>query len=212
MTVRSSGRCHRHPGGVGARLGALAAVLLALGCTARQVTVTERSGAEQEPLVRSLERAAAGLDVSRLRGRPVSLELVGLTRDAGFAREFLAARLQARGVDVVTDRGRAALHLRVFASILGIDRGDTLLGVPAFQVPVLAIPVPEIPLFKWVRHRGTAEMQVFVLDPKTDRFVERFPDSVGRAKLDQFTVLLVIGFSVSDLDERPPTEAPSPAD
>lgn len=52
---------------------ALMAMLLVLagGCSARQVTLTDRSGIEQELLVRSLERAVAGLDVSRLTGRRV---------------------------------------------------------------------------------------------------------------------------------------------
>jgi hypothetical protein len=44
--------------------------------------------------------------------------------------------------------------LRVFATALAVDTADSLVGVPAMQVPVLAFPIPEIALFKWERSRG----------------------------------------------------------
>lgn len=180
------------------------ATLLALGagCGGRQVTVTDRSAVEQELLVRSLERAVAQLDVSALTGRRVAMDLLALSRDQGFARDFVAARLQRRGVEVVTDAARAELRLKVFATVLGVDKGETLLGVPALQVPVVSVPIPEVALFKWVRHRGAAEVQLYVYDPLTDRLLGDVAAALGRAKFDQFTVLLVIGFTVSDLDER----------
>ena len=177
-------------------------LVLAAGCSARQVTLTDRSGIEQELLVRSLERAVAGLDVSRLTGRRVALELYALTKDQAFARQFVAARLERRGVDVTADTSQADLRLKVFATVLGVDRGETLLGIPALQVPVVAVPIPEIALFKWVRHRGAAEIQVYAYEPRTDRLVGDVPAALGRSKYDQFTVLLVIGFTVTDLDQR----------
>jgi hypothetical protein len=175
---------------------------LAAGCSARHVTVSDRSAVEQELLVRSLERAVARLDLTALAGRRVVVELLALTRDQGFAREFVAARLQRRGVEVVSEAARADLRLKVFATVLGVDRGETLLGVPALQVPVVSVPIPEIALFKWVRHRGAAEIQLYGYDPRTDQLVGDVTAALGRAKFDQFTVLLVVGFTVSDLDDR----------
>lgn len=184
-------------------LALLASLVLAgAGCGGREVTVTQRSGVEQELLVRSLERAVGRLDIRSFVGRPVTLELRALTDDQAFAREFVTARLQRRGVEVVHDATKAALHLKVFATVLGVDRGETLLGVPALQVPVVSVPIPEIALFKWQRHRGAAEMQVYLYDPRTDQLVGDVPSALGRAKYDRFTVLLVIGFTVSDLDQR----------
>jgi hypothetical protein len=187
-----------------------ATLLLAAGCTARQVTVSDRSAVEQELLVRALERAVAHLDVSGLTGRRVALELFALSRDQAFAREFVAARLERRGVDVTGDAARADLRLKVFATVLGVDRGETLLGVPALQVPVVTIPIPEIALFKWVRHRGAAEVQVYAYEPRTDRLLDSVPAALGRSKFDQFTLLLVIGFTVTDLGERAEPTAPDP--
>ena len=181
----------------------LLTVLLVAGCAApRQATVTHRSAVEQELIVRSLERAIARLDVERLLGRRLALDLFALTGDQSFAREFVTVRLQRRGLEVIGDATKADVRLKVFATVLGVDRGETLIGIPALQAPIVSIPIPEIALFKWTRHRGTAEIQVYAYDPRTDQLVEGVPAAVGRAKYDEFRVLLVIGFVVSDLDER----------
>ena len=190
-----------------ARLAAVVAVGAALsGCGATRVTLTERSGLEQLLLVRSIERAVAALDTTPLLGRRVNLELIALTRDQGFAREYVVTRLQERGVSVVMDPAQADMRLKVFATALGVDRGETFLGIPAFTAPVITVPIPEISLFKWVRNRGLAEVQVFVYDPRTDTFLSRVPDGVGRAKYDDFTFLIVFGFTVTDLDRHPHAE------
>ena len=181
----------------------LVTTLLISGCaTPRQATVTQRSAVEQELIVRSLERAVAALDVERLLGRRVVFDLFALTGDQGFAREFVTARLQRRGLDIITDATKADVRLKVFATVLGVDRGETLIGTPALQAPIVSIAVPEIALFKWIRHRGMAEIQLYAYDPNTDQLVEGVAAALGRAKYDEFKVLLVIGFAVSDLDER----------
>ena len=190
-----------------ARLAALVAVGCSLaGCGATRVTLTERAALEQLLLVRSIERAVARLDTTPLLGRRVNLELFALTRDQGFAREYVVTRLQERGVAFVADPAQADMRLKVFATALGVDRGETFLGIPAFTAPVVTVPVPEIPLFKWVRNRGHTEVQVFLYDPRTDTFLSRVPDGVGRAKYDDFTFLIVFGFTVSDIDKHPHTE------
>jgi hypothetical protein len=57
---------------------------------------------------------------------------------------------------------------------------------------------------KWTRNRGQSEMRVFAFDARTGELVDQLPPGVGRSKPDDFTVLLVIGFSVSDADKRIP--------
>jgi hypothetical protein len=181
----------------------LVGVVLAIaGCGGRQVTLTARSGTEQQLLVRSLERAVAQLDTRQLVGRRVRLDLLAMTGDEAFAREFTRARLERRGVRVVRDASPPDVLLRVFATTLAVDRGETLLGIPALQVPIVSVPIPELPLFKWLRHRGLVEMQAYVYDPATDRLLDVLPTALGHAKVDGFTVLFVISFGVDDLDER----------
>jgi hypothetical protein len=176
-------------------------VALSSACTTARITATTRSSVEQRLLVRSLERAAARLDTGPLLGRPVRIEMYGLTPDYIFARDFLRARLEARGLRV-TAGADADVTLQIFATALAVDTADTLLGIPSMQVPVLAVPIPEIALFKWERSRGHAEIQLYTYDAN-GQLVSRLPDALGEAKYDRYTILIFVSFSASDLDEAP---------
>jgi hypothetical protein len=183
---------------------------------------TQPSGIAQQLLIRSLERALGQLDFQRLVGHTVDLEVFvqagnqglvspGLVGQAilsqgfvnqGFVKEFVVMWLKSHGVRVATVSPE--LRLKMFVAVLGTDRGETLIGLPAFQAPILNVPIPEIALFKWTRNRGQSELRVFAVDGKTDDFVEQLPIGVGHAKSDDFTLLLFIGFSSADVDQRAP--------
>jgi len=207
------------------RLDVLLAVLAGLAIAGCSVTSglgpTQPSGTTQQLLIRSLERALTQLDLSRIGNRTVDADVLvqagnqGLVSQAivnqvvnqgfvnpAFVQEFVRIWLKAHGVRMVSDS--PDLKLKVFTSVLGTDRGETLLGIPAFQAPVVNVPVPEIAFFKWTRNRGQSELRVFALDGKTGDFVEQLPIGVGHAKVDDYIILLLISFSVDDLDKRPP--------
>ena len=106
----------------------LCILALLAGCgISTQITNTQRSSIEQQLLVRSLERALAALDVRQLRGKIVSVDFYGLTPDKDFAKEFFTAWLQGQQIQIATDPKAAQLHLKVFASVLGVDQGSHLL-------------------------------------------------------------------------------------
>ena len=185
----------------------LALVVLGLGglagaCTTTRATATTRSSVEQRLLVRSLERAAIRLDTSSLVGHRVRLELFTLTNDAHFAREFMRARLETRGVRFAGPGEEADVSIQVFAAALAVDTADTLVGLPAMQAPVLAVPIPEIALFKLERSRGHAEVQTYVYD-SSGRLLTRLRDAKGEARFDRITLLIFIGFTRTDIDVPP---------
>jgi len=137
---------------------ALAALLLA-GCAASvELSATAPSATGQLLVFRALERAAAGLDLTRLRGRRVALEVISQLDDRKsaqkFAAEYLETWMRARGVAVGADHPE--LRVQAYLLTLGSDLGRTFLGIPAFQVPVVSIPIPEIAIFKWQRSHGVA--------------------------------------------------------
>jgi hypothetical protein len=189
-----------------ARLPVLAAASLCVllgGCSVTSgLLPTQPTGVTQQLVIRSLERGLAGLDLSRFAGRGVDVDVLAQAGNEAFVKEFVVAWLKAHGVRTVSTD--PALRLRVFATVLGTDRGETLIGLPAFQAPILNVPFPEIALFKWTRNRGQTELRVFAFDGKTEDFVDQLPPGIGRAKSDDFTVLLFIGFSVTDLDKPVP--------
>ena len=170
------------------------------------MTATERSSIEQRLLVRSLERAAVRLDTTALLGQRVKIDLFTLTSDAYFAREFLRARLETRGVRFTGDGDAADVTIQVFAAALAVDTTDTLVGLPSMQAPVLAVPIPEIALFKLERSRGHAEMQTYTYD-RSGQLITRLGDAKGEARYSRVTLLIFITFAVTDIDD-PPVEPP----
>ena len=181
--------------------------LLLAGCaSATIIHPTSPSATSQLLVFRALERAVARLDLTGLRGRRIALEVISQLYDHYFAAAYLETWLRAHGVTVVSaspDR-----RLQVYLLTLGTDQGQTFVGIPPLQIPVLSIPIPEIAIFKWVRSRGRADMRVYAFDPVSGAFQEMLPETTGRSKFDDFTILIVVGFTVTDIEEPLPGSPP----
>jgi hypothetical protein len=190
------------------RAVAVAALTTLAGCaSSSQLIPTQPSAVTQQLVVRSLERALMPLDVTRFAGRRVSLELSAQQPTTQtFVREFVTAWLQARGVRVAYESQE--LKLKVIASVLGSDRGETFFGIPPLQSTLIGIPTPEVSLFKWVRNRGLTEMSIYVFDAATDTFLETLGPGIGRSMQDDVTILIIVNFTKTDVEDRPP---PDPA-
>jgi hypothetical protein len=188
----------------------IAAVVVAssvVGGCAMTPTATARSVIEQRLLARSLERAVAQIDVSMFQGKRVFLDLAALTADQTYARTYVAAELRQQGVLIVGDASESEVRIQVIAPGLGVDQGETLIGVPATMVPLLGVPIPEVALFKWTRHRGMTELKFYAYDSKDGHPFEVAPTALGRSRYSQFTVLVILRFTRDDIDKSP---SPSP--
>jgi hypothetical protein len=75
-------------------------------------------------------------------------------------------------------------------------------GAPAFPVPVLGFAMPEIALFKDVRHSGHAEVEIYTIDGETGKFVDQSLPAIGEAQYDDYTITIVVHFTRSDIEER----------
>jgi hypothetical protein len=187
------------PAPVRCAVAALVGVLLGGCALASQIGTTAPTGITQQLLIRSLERALTDLDTAHIGSRPVVLEVAVQAGNEAFVKDFVTTWLKAHGVRVAPESPE--LKLKMFVSVYGTDRDQTLIGVPAFQAPVVNVPVPELAFFKWVRNRGQAELRLWAFDRKGDVVMDAPAPGVGRAKYDDFTVLLLLGFSLSDVDK-----------
>jgi hypothetical protein len=179
------------------------ASLLVGGCAVTpQITNTSHSSIEQELLVSSLERGFKTLDIQRFNGATVTVDFYGLTPDKDFAKEYLIAWLQAHQVNIVTDPKEAQLRVKVFAPVLGVDQAQSFIGTPAFTVPFLGVTIPEVALFRDVKHSGHTALESFTIDEDSGKFLDKSPTAVGRSEYDDYTVLIVIHFSRSDVEQR----------
>jgi hypothetical protein len=177
-------------------------LFLASCSVSTRISPTQRSGIEQQLLTRSLERAFEQLDTARFRGKSAALEVYGLTDDRRFAEALLAADLQESGLKLEENSENADLRLKVFLTAFGIDRGETLLGVPGFSAPVVNLPVPEIALFKSERNRGYTQLRLFAFDEVSQKLLQKSELVEGRSKYDHYKVLLLINFTLDDVDRE----------
>jgi hypothetical protein len=153
-------------------------------------------------LTTSFERALATLDTHEFTGKTVTVDFFGLTADKDFAKELFTAWLQEQQVQIATDPKQAQLHLKVFAPVLAVDQGDSFVGAPAFTVPILGFVMPEISLFKNARHSGHAAVEVFAIDADTGKFVDKTPPAIGETDYNDYTVMILIHFTRSDMETR----------
>ena len=180
---------------------ALMGCLLAGGCSlAGQLPPTKPAGVTQQLLIRSLERALAQLDLGKLQGPGVNIDVFVQDGNQAFIKEFVTAWLRAHGVRTVSESPE--IKAKVFASVYGTDSDRTFIGIPAFQVPVVNVPFPEIALFKWERNRGQTELRIYEFEGKTDTPLAPQAPGVGRSKYDNFTVLIIFGFTLSDVEKH----------
>jgi hypothetical protein len=135
-----------------------------------------------------------------LQGRTVSLEVFHHGGPETLVKEFIVAWLRAHGVRTVSTS--PDLKVKAFSGVLGTDTDYTLFGIPAFQAPVVNVPVPEIAIFKWQRNHGVAEIRLFEFDGKTEEFIAAPPIAVGRARLDKYTILIFFGYTDTDVDDH----------
>ena len=176
---------------------------LITGCAATaQITNTPRSSIEQELLVRALDRALAKLDTRKLTDKTVAIDFYGLTPDKDFAREYFTAWLQSQRVRVSSDPRLAQVNLKVFASVLAVDQGQSFLGAPSFTVPLIGFAMPEIPLFKDIEHSGHAEIKMSLTDAQSGEFIGASPPSSGASEHDDYTILIIVHFTRTDLAEQ----------
>ena len=94
--------------------------------------------------MRSVERAVARLGCQQARGTGS----VRTHRRPGIREGVHNGAAYGEGHEVVPDPGKSELRLKIFATVLGVDHSETLVGVPATAVPLVAIPILEIALFK----------------------------------------------------------------
>jgi hypothetical protein len=178
-------------------------LVLLTGCAvSTKISTTGRSSIEERLLITYFERALATLDTHAFKGKTVTVDFFGLTADKDFAKEFFTAWLQEQQVQIATDPKQAQLHLKVFAPVLAVDQGDSFVGAPAFTVPILGFVIPEIALFKNARHSGHAAVEIFAIDSDTGKFVDKTPPAIGETDYNDYTVLILIHFTRSDMETR----------
>ena len=189
-------------GSGGVIVATVLSLILMMSCSSIRMTMSPRSILEEKLLVQGLKKALSSINLESLKGKRVTLNIVGLTKDdMPFAEEYVRIWLIKNGVRVIKDPNESNLNLRVLLDVLAVDNSETLLGTPQFIF--LGVPIPAIAIYQNVRNRGRTELKMVALDKKAEMLVEEFPLGVGVAKYDRYTVLFIISWTSTDLDIKP---------
>lgn len=190
-------------------------MLVPSGCATERVTNPERTATEQFLLSEAAIEAVAPLSFAVLHGRQVYVD------DRYFAaseKEFVLGELRAKlllaGVQLAIDLRDAEIVVEVRSAGVGIDRYDSLIGIPAIGttasttsaaagVPVAGIVTPEVAIFKETKQISFASVAYVAYWVDTGEVIASSGPSVGRAYRSDWWVL---GFGPKTLGTIPPAD------
>jgi hypothetical protein len=78
---------------------------------------------------------------------------------------------------------------------------EFLVGSPSFTVPFLGIMMPEIPLFRTVRHSGHVALETYFIDEDSGRLIEKGATAIGHSEYNDYTILILLHFTNTDLEK-----------
>ena len=193
-----------------------AVVLLALaGCATQRVTNPERTATEQFLLSEAVAKAVEPLRFDTLHGRKVFVDdrFFGAPEKV-FVLGELRAKMLLSGVQIVSDAEEAEIILEVRSAGVGIDRYDSIVGIPALGataattsaaagVPAAGIITPELAIVKEIKQVSFASIAYVAYWADTGEVVASSGLSLGRAWRDDWWLF---GFGPRTIGTIPPVD------
>jgi hypothetical protein len=195
-------------------LSAVLALLVLCGCATQRVTNPERTATEQFLLSQAAVEAVEPLSFAMLHGRRVYVDdrFFGAS-EKEFVLGELRAKLLLAGVQVSPNEQTAEIILEVRSAGVGVDRYDSIVGIPSFGVPSLAtaaaevpaasIITPELAIVKEIKQVSFASVAYVAYWADTGEVVASSGPSLGRAYRDDWWVL---GFGPRTIGSIPPVD------
>jgi len=194
---------------------AILACSVLCGCATQRVTDPARTATEQFLLSEAVVQAVDPLSFEALHGRRVYVDdrYFGAPEKA-FVLGELRARLLLAGVQVVPERIGAEIVLEVRSAGIGIDRYDSIIGIPSIgapssstsatsAVPVAAIITPELAIMKETRQVSFASVAYVAYWADSGEVVASSGPTIGRASRDDWWLF---GFGPRTIGTIPPVE------
>jgi hypothetical protein len=181
------------------------------------VTDPPRTASEQFLMSTAASKAIDQLSAAALRDRKVFVEMRYLTAatqpsdDFSFLVGALRSKLLLSGVRLVDDRKQAQIILEVRAGGLGIDRQDSLIGIPSIVfstagtagVSQIPLATPEVAIVKTIRQQGFASVAIVAYWNDTGELVSTSGPFLGKTLREDFWFL---GTGPRTVGNIPPTE------
>jgi len=182
----------------------LISALLALpitGCANIRVTDPARTATEQFLLSEAAVKAVEPLSFDALQGHRVYLDP---TYFAPAEKEFVLAEFRAKlllsGVQIALERENADIILELRSGGMGIDRYESLFGIPALTAPsgasataagapMATLVTPELAITKKIEQVGFASVAYVAYWADTGEVITSFGPSVGSTYREDWWIL-----------------------
>jgi hypothetical protein len=187
---------------------ALLAALAATGCTTVRRTDPPRAATEQLLLSTAADRAVGQMPLGlQMAGKKVFLDASQFEAiDKGYAVGVVADALGRQGALLVAERKDAEAVAALRSGALSIDRSDTLVGVPALNLPIPfagQVETPELALVKRVSQTGLAKLALTASTSPEGKHLASFGPVTGVSRYNEWTILF-IGFRTTNIPEKKP--------
>ncbi len=192
-----------------------ASAFLLCGCANIRVTNPSRTATEQFLLSQAATEAIEGFSFEPLFGRKVYLDSsrFASTDNEFVLGEFRAALLQA-GVQFPTDANDAEIIVEIRSGGVGIDRYESLTGLPALTAPAASsvagpealaassVITPEIAITKNIKQISFASIAYVAYWRQTGEVVTSEGPSTGRAYREDWWFLGIGPKTISNIITR----------
>ena len=188
---------------------------LGSGCANVRVSDPSRTATEQFLLSQAAVEAVAPLSFEVLHGRKV---FVDSSYFAPVEKEFMLGELRAKllnsGVQVASKREEAQIIIEVRSGGVGIDRYESLLGIPALMTPsgaasaasgtpMATLITPELAISKKIKQVGFASVSYVAYWADTGEVVASFGPAIGKTYREDWWFL---GFGPKSVGNIPPVD------
>jgi hypothetical protein len=195
-------------------LACLAVALPLCGCTTEHGSNPDRTATEQLLISTAAERAASKLALQMPADSKVFVDASNFDGvDAKYAIAAIRAQLLEHGNRLVDDKAKADDIVEIRAGALSMDQNALLIGIPHITLPIpLAgqVATPEIALFKRDRRQGLAKFAAVAYSASDGRVVAASAPDYGKSHETHWLVLLLIGWTTSDVGPENDPDHPPP--
>ncbi|MDH7600220.1 MAG: hypothetical protein QHH07_11400, partial [Sedimentisphaerales bacterium] len=164
------------------------------GCATVRVTDPQRTATEQFLMSEAAIAAIKPISFEPLRGRRVFIDetYLAISTEKAFVLGQIRARLLESGALLAPKREQAEVILEVRSGGIGIDRYESLIGLPSFGsgtaatsgqaiVPLSAFVTPEIAITKEIKQVGFASIAYVAYWADTGQIITSWGPSTGKA-------------------------------
>jgi hypothetical protein len=194
-----------------------AALTLGAGCSTLRTTDPARTATEQFLLNEASRRSIEQLGAAPLRDRLVYVDDSYIVRGEYTSAEllFVIAEIRSRflesGARMTTERSKAEVIVEARVVGVGIDRLESLFGLPSTALPQglsggaenIPLLTPELAIVKRLRQDGFASVAYVAYWRDSGEIVTSSGPFVGRSKREDFWIL---GFGPRTVGDIPPTK------